>query len=126
MPIFWAQPQTVQVYCLLHSKIQYEEALEIIRDLAKKNPDVYLPYVATTLNNLGVLSRDNNEMEQAKIQYEEALEIRRGLSKKNPYVYLPDVAMTLSNLGNLSRTNNEMKRAKIEYEEAVELRRGIS
>ena len=25
MPIFWAQPQTVQVYCLLHSKIQYEE-----------------------------------------------------------------------------------------------------
>ena len=29
------------------------EALQIRRDLAKANPQAYLPYVATILNNLG-------------------------------------------------------------------------
>ena len=79
----------------------YEKALDIHRDLAKKNPDVYLPYVATTLNNLGVLHRDENRMTEARKVYDEALDIRRDLAKKNPDVYLPDVAMTLNNLGNL-------------------------
>ena len=34
-----------------------EEALKIRRELAQKNPEVYLPDVALTLNNLGLLNR---------------------------------------------------------------------
>jgi hypothetical protein len=43
----------------------YDEALKIYRELAQKNPDRYLPYVATTLNNLGILDSDENRMDEA-------------------------------------------------------------
>jgi tetratricopeptide (TPR) repeat protein len=87
---------------------------------------VYLPDVATTLNNLGVLLSDNNEMELAKAHYQEALESYRTLAKKNPDVYLPDVAGTLNNLGLLLSDNNEMELAKVHYQEALEIKRTLA
>ncbi|WP_282773948.1 tetratricopeptide repeat protein, partial [Phaeodactylibacter xiamenensis] len=53
---------------------RYEEALEKYRTLAEKNPDVYLPDVAGTLNNLGVGRRENRERGQATAVYEEVQE----------------------------------------------------
>ena len=81
----------------------FEEALKICRELAKKNPDTYLPDVARTLNNLAVLDSDQNRMEAARKEYEEALKIYRELAQKNPDTYLPDVARTLNNLAVLDR-----------------------
>ena len=40
---------------------EYEEALKIYRELAQKEPNIYLPYVAATLNNLGILARAQNQ-----------------------------------------------------------------
>ena len=34
---------------------EYEEALRSYRQSAQKDPETYLPYVAATLNNLGIL-----------------------------------------------------------------------
>jgi hypothetical protein len=34
---------------------EYEEALKTYRELAQKNPETYLPDVAMSLNNLGIL-----------------------------------------------------------------------
>jgi hypothetical protein len=39
-----------------------DEAPKIRRELAQKNPDTYLPDVARTLTNLGLLDRDQNRM----------------------------------------------------------------
>jgi hypothetical protein len=44
---------------------ELREALQIHRELAKKDVQAYLPAVAETLNDLGVLDRDWNGMEQA-------------------------------------------------------------
>ncbi|MEB3120641.1 MAG: hypothetical protein VKL41_05395 [Snowella sp.] len=41
---------------------EYQEALQIRRELAAENPVSFLPDVATTLNNLAVLHSDKNEM----------------------------------------------------------------
>jgi tetratricopeptide (TPR) repeat protein len=76
-----------------------EEALQIFRDLAQKNPEAYLPDVATTLSNLGVLNRDQKQMEEARKELDETVQIRRELVQKNPEAYLPDVAETLNNIG---------------------------
>ena len=51
-----------------------------------------------TLNNLGILHKNTNDLKQAQDYYEEALEIYRDLAKQNPEAYKPDVAMTLNNL----------------------------
>jgi len=49
-------------YRLKQAEQLYQEALEIRRELAKQNPATFLPYVATTLNNLAILHRNTNEM----------------------------------------------------------------
>ena len=104
----------------------YEEALQTLRELSKKNPEAYLPRVATSLNNLGVLLSDTNNLEQARDNYEEALQICRELAKQNPEAYLPDVAASLNNLGNLLRNTNDLTQAQDYYEEALQIRQELS
>ncbi|MDO8264027.1 MAG: tetratricopeptide repeat protein, partial [Gallionella sp.] len=104
----------------------YEEALKIRRELADKNPNVYLPDVAATLNNLGLLNLVEKRMTEARQTIEEALKIRRELADKNPNVYLPDVAATLNNLGLLNRDENRMNKARQAFEESLKIRRELA
>src|SRR6516225_1399396 len=48
------------------SRKEYEETLKTHRELARKDPETYLPYVAQTLIELGVLDSDQNRMEDAR------------------------------------------------------------
>jgi len=104
----------------------YEEALHIYRALAKENPAAYLPYVATTLNNLAVLQKAKNEFAAALEKYEEALHIYRALAKENPAAYLPYVATTLNNLAVLQKAKNEFAAALEKYEEALHIYRALA
>ncbi|MCC6723430.1 MAG: tetratricopeptide repeat protein, partial [Saprospiraceae bacterium] len=104
----------------------YVEALGTYRKLSEKNPDAFLPDVATTLNNLGVFYSDNQRMPEAERAYVEALGIRRKLSEKNPDAFLPDVASTLNNLGNYYRANQKMPEAERAYVEALGTYRKLS
>src|SRR5438270_849470 len=66
---------------------EYEEALKIYRELAQKNPETYLPDVATMLNNLGILDSAQNRMKEGRKKYDEALKIYRELAQKDPETY---------------------------------------
>ncbi len=75
------------------------EAVDLYRELVKKNPDRFLPDLATSLNNLGnclsALGRHGEALEATR----EAVNIYRELVKKNPDRFLPDLATSLNNLG---------------------------
>jgi tetratricopeptide (TPR) repeat protein len=105
---------------------EYQEALQITRELAVENPRSFLPDVAQTLNNLANLHSDTNEMAIAEQEYQEALQITRELAVENPRSFLPDVAMTLNNLANLHSDTNEMAIAEQEYQEALQIYRGLA
>src|ERR1039458_2300522 len=62
----------------------YEQALAIWLDLARRNPDAYLPGVAMTLNSLGNLDNAENRMGEARKSYEQALPIGLDLARDNP------------------------------------------
>jgi hypothetical protein len=47
---------------------EYEESLKTYRELAKKEPETYLPHVAATLNNLGIFDSDKNQMNTARME----------------------------------------------------------
>ncbi|MGB2923943.1 MAG: hypothetical protein WBB82_01460, partial [Limnothrix sp.] len=51
----------------------FAEALEKYRQLAASKPQLYLPYVATILNNFGIFHSDRNEYKVALGKYAEAL-----------------------------------------------------
>jgi tetratricopeptide (TPR) repeat protein len=70
----------------------FEEALKIRRQLAEKNPDAYLPYLAVTLNDLASLDRDQERMETARKELEEALGIFEQFAATNAERFQSDVA----------------------------------
>jgi tetratricopeptide (TPR) repeat protein len=82
---------------------EYEEALKIYRELVEKEPETYLPYVAASLNNLGILDRDQNRMEEARKDYEEALNIYEAFAKQDPEEFSSDVKRVKKLLEELPR-----------------------
>ncbi|MDR1198680.1 MAG: tetratricopeptide repeat protein, partial [Prevotellaceae bacterium] len=77
-------------------------------------------------NNLGVLQRNINELQQAEASYREALQTYRELAANNPQAYLPDLAMTLNNLGILQSDINDYTKAEASYREALQIRRELA
>jgi tetratricopeptide (TPR) repeat protein len=95
----------------------YEEALKTDRELAEKEPETYLPKVAATLNELGIIDSAQNRLEMARKEFEEALKIYHELAHKQPDIYLHYVAITLNNLGILEGAQNRLKEAVKIYRE---------
>ena len=96
-----------------------EAALNIYRQLARQNPDVYLPYLAVTLSNLGSTERLQNHLEAAQTDYDESLRINRQLAEQDPAKYLPNVAMILNEYGLVAASQNRTEAAREHYEEAL-------
>ena len=69
--------------------MEYEEALKIYRELAEKEPETNLLYVAATLSNLGILDRAQNRPEEARKAFEEALKIYEAFAKQDPNQFSP-------------------------------------
>jgi tetratricopeptide (TPR) repeat protein/pimeloyl-ACP methyl ester carboxylesterase len=103
-----------------------EEALQIYRELAQKNPETYRPDVAMTFNNLGVLDSDQGRLEEARRDYAEALQTYRELAQKNPETYRTYVAAALNNLGILDSRQRRMEEARNEFAEALQIRRELA
>jgi tetratricopeptide (TPR) repeat protein len=104
----------------------YEEALAIYRTLAQANPQTFLPHLAATLNNLGLLHSNKKEYKKAEKDFLEALKIYRTLAQANPQTFLPYDATTLNNLGVLQRANNEYEKAEKDFLEALKIYRTLA
>src|SRR5262249_21029748 len=100
---------------------EHEEALKTYRELARKEPETYLPKVAQTLNNLGIVDSAQNRAKEARRAFTEALKIYRELAQKEQETYLPYVATTLNNLGVLDHAQNRLEEARKALEETLKL-----
>ena len=69
--------------------VRSQETLEIQRELAQKEPKIYSPYIAATLNNLGILNRAQNRPEETRKAFEEALKIYEAFAKQDPDQFSP-------------------------------------
>jgi len=75
-----------------------QEAVEIRRELARANPQAFLPDLAMSLNNLGHALSSLGRREEALAAAQEAVDLYRELARANPQAFLPDLAMSLNNL----------------------------
>ncbi|MCB0644083.1 MAG: tetratricopeptide repeat protein, partial [Phaeodactylibacter sp.] len=87
----------------------YQQALDIYRQLADREPDTYAHYVATVLHNLGVLYDENRAYDQAQTHYEQALFLRRQLVERQPQAFVFDLCSTQMNLVTLFQTMMEQR-----------------
>jgi len=81
---------------------------------------------AVTLNNLGLLDRDQKLMDEAQKEFQEALKIERELAREDPDTYLSNVAGTLNNLGTLNNRQGQAEKAKKQFEEALQIYRELA
>ena len=100
----------------------YTALLEQYRGLAKDNPVIYLPNIAATLNNLGLLYSESKRPSEAEKAFREAVEIQRDKLKDNPAA----LALTFNNLANFYRDNNRLDDAEKAYRETLALRRSLA
>ena len=68
--------------------------MKIYREPAHKEHETYLPYVALTLYNLGIIDSGKNRVnktreEQVRKAFEEALNIYKSLAKHDPDQFSP-------------------------------------
>jgi len=104
-----------------------EEAEKILIDLLgrfmelNKNDNEYSLDIARTLNNLGVLKFDENELSKAEDNYLKAIRIYKELAKFNPGFYLLEYAETLNNLGALFWRQNAFEKAESYLNKAIEI-----
>ena len=111
---------------LAEGEAAYQEALVILRRLAKSTPQAYEPDVAMTLNNLGILYKDAQRLAESEAAYQEALGIYRRLAKSTPQAYEPYVALTLSNLGLLYSDTQRFAESEAAYQEALGICRRLA
>ena len=73
-----------------------QEALTTYRQLAQTQPQAYLPQVAMTLHNLGIVQLDQEDLPQAQTLMTEALTIRRALWKHRAEAEGNDLGQSLA------------------------------
>jgi tetratricopeptide (TPR) repeat protein len=105
---------------------QLERALAMRRELARENPETYLPDMAVTLNNLANLERMENNVDAARRYYEEGLQIHSQLAQKNLDPYPGDRAQALLNLAYLERSKLENDKALAHFEGALKVYRELA
>jgi nephrocystin-3 len=102
------------------AEASHRKALDIRKQLARKNPAAYDKDVAETLTNLGSLYLGAGRLSEADAAYGEALRIYRELALASPSVYKPYTPIILESLARLDMQTGDLAKAEIEAREAVE------
>ncbi|MBK8567802.1 MAG: tetratricopeptide repeat protein [Saprospiraceae bacterium] len=108
------------------AEVSFRKALDIQRRIAAKNPEAFMPELAGTLNNLGLLLNANDSFTEAEKSFDEALKILRKLVDRNPKMYLLPLAKTLHHLGNLKTDIENYDEAEKFYKEALSIKRKLA
>ncbi len=100
----------------------YEEALIILKDLAKNDPQKHLPIMAQVLDNLIVIHSKKHESDKILHRFREILNIYSFLIE-NYYSedYLPRLAIAKTNMADFYSSIDEFEGAEAELTEAMQI-----
>jgi len=86
---------------LLSALMHQREGQNAYRELAQQHPEVFLPSLARSLNDLSVMLSELGRREEALTAAQEAVELYRQLAAQHPQAFLPDLAMSLGAYGSV-------------------------
>lgn len=98
--------------------LEYQQAKDIRKELAKTNPSKYLQKLANTINNLADLCTNLELYDEARANYEEALSIREKLAEDNPIIYSKDVAQSIADIARLDCATHSYSESIDGYQKA--------
>ena len=102
---------------LMHQR----EGQNAYRELAQQNPEVFLPHLARSLNDLGMWLSELGRREEALQATREAVEIYRRLAPQRPQTFLPDLAMSLGAYGSVLLDLGRAREAREAFAEGLRI-----
>jgi tetratricopeptide (TPR) repeat protein len=75
-----------------------QEAVEVYRALAQRQPDAFQPYLAGSLNNLGAMLSELGRREEALAAFEEAFNMNWPFFKRLPSAFMQNTEFMIKNL----------------------------
>ena len=88
-------------------------ALIVHKKLASTRPDIFNPFIALTLLNLGNIAEKRKKTDQAAQYYLQALAIHKQMAAKNPATYLPNLANNYNKLSLFYKKTDKLERASM-------------
>ena len=107
-------------FFLLEANIYFHNALEIAKNDFDGTDKNKVNFVATVLNNLGLVHHDTGDYQFAKDCHMRALEI---LQKLNPQSPTPEIADSFNKLGNVFFNSGKIEEAKDYFQKSFDLRK---
>ena len=89
--------------------------------MAEKDPKVFLPLVAMTLNNMGSMHCSISDYDSAINESQAALDVYRRLAEENPDAFLHLVAVSLFNVALLQKMLGLLPQAEISVRECLKI-----
>ncbi|KAJ7683886.1 hypothetical protein B0H17DRAFT_1073503, partial [Mycena rosella] len=102
-----------------------EERVQISREIAQSEPDVFAPSLAESLCHLSYILRDLGRYEDACMTVQQAVAIQRGLADADPSV-LQDLAFSLHHVAFTLRDVGKFDDALVPAQQAVNIRRRLA
>jgi tetratricopeptide (TPR) repeat protein len=96
----------------------FDEAIEVIRNLSKQQPD-FLPYLVMALTNKSTKLISTWHLKEAQILLEEGYQICNNFQKQE--AILPHKALLMNNLGEVARYNEQVDEAQKYYAESLDI-----
>ncbi len=97
----------------------FQEAAEMVKPMAKAEPERFEPGLAQILNDLGALYYKLHNFEEAGKSYYDSLEISTRLAKEEQATYQPVIATTRLNLAMVYEDTGQIDKARATYEEGM-------
>lgn len=108
------------------AKKVYTKALKTYRKLSAENYLLYLPDLASVINNLGTIFYFQNEFAKAEKSFVESSDLYRSLAISNPQTYLPYLADALDNLAAIQKDKESFPTSKKTRTETLTIYRSLA
>ena len=104
----------------LSAAIKYlEHALGIAKEEGDDDSEIRIKFIATILNNLGIVYCKQGKLREAKDHHERALSLLKSLTNENP---TPEIADSLNKLGNVCYSLGDFGGAKNWFRQSLAIR----
>lgn len=104
----------------------YQKSLQVFKRLAEADPQNYQKNLAQINRNLGILTRQANNLTASEEYLGQALMLTRDLWKKNPEAYAHDLSSVLNEFGNLYSELDRVGESKKYFLEALAIQKNLA
>ncbi len=112
---------------VIEAEKEFQECIQLYRDLASQKPDVYLPEIVYPLTNLSLLLINMGRSSEAEVALREAVQLSKEfVTKTNSEAAREALAYSLRHFADFLASTGKFPEAEQTYKRVIELYKGLA